>query len=113
MHKTIYFFKNKVNFKKDMKRFKLFLISLCLFSLSTPALAEFDEESYYYGYLRGYLSSTCFNYIKGHLTEEKAKKSFKASISSIDKLIQNNSYKIKLLEFADNSKNSECKKLMP
>lgn len=96
-----------------MKKFKLFLISFCLFSLSNTAKAELDNDSYYYGYLRGYLSSTCFNYKKGFLSEEKAKKSFKASISSIDKLIQNSDYKIKLLEYGDSSQTSECKKLMP
>ena len=96
-----------------MKRFKLFLISFCLLSLSNPAIAEFDDESYRYGYLRGWLSSTCFNYKKGHLTEERAKRSFKTAISLIDELIKNNAYKNKLLEYGDSPRNSECKKLMP
>ena len=96
-----------------MKIFKLFLISFCLLSLSNPAIAEFDDESYHYGYLRGWLSSTCFNYKKGHLTEERAKRSFKTAISLIDELIKNNAYKNKLLEYGDSPRNSECKKLMP
>ena len=96
-----------------MKKFKLFLISFCLFSLSNTAKAELDNDSYYYGYLRGYLSSTCFNYKKGHLTEERAKRSFKTAISLIDELVKNNAYKTKLLEYGDSPRNSECKKLMP
>ena len=96
-----------------MKRFKLFLISFCLLCISNPAIAEFDDESYHYGFLRGWLSSTCFKYKKGYLTEEIAKGSFKTAITLIDELEINNAYKIKLLEYGDSSQNSECKKLMP
>ena len=95
-----------------MKIFKLFLISFCLLSLSNPAIAEFDDESYHYGFLRGWLSSTCFNYKKGYLTKELAKGSFKTAIILIDELEINNAYKIKLLEYGDSPQNSERKKLM-
>ena len=99
--------------KRNMKKFKFFLISFCVFSLSNTAKAEFDGDSYYYGYLTGYLASTCYNYKEGFLSEEKAKNSVKASIYSIDELIQNDDYKTRLLAFGDDSLTSECKKLMP
>ena len=84
-----------------------------MFVITNSVSAKFDQDSYWYGYYKGYLASTCFNYQNGFLSYSRAKKSFKSIFSLVDDLISDLEYRNSLFSIIDSPQNKKCKKLMP
>ena len=96
-----------------MKRIRFLIFPLYIFAITNSVSAKLDQNSYWYGYAKGYLASTCYDYQKGFLSYGRAKQSFKTVFSLVDNTISNLEYRNSLLSFADNPQNKKCKQLMP
>ena len=84
-----------------------------IFVITNSVSANLDQNSYWYGYAKGYLASTCYDYQKGFLSYSRAKKSFKNIFSLVDDLISDLEYRNSLFSIADSPQNEKCKRLMP
>ena len=96
-----------------MKRIRFLIFSFYIFGITNSVSAKLDENSYWYGYAKGYLSSTCYNYQKGFLSYSRANKSFENIFSLVDDLISDLEYRNSLFSIADSPHNKKCKQLMP
>ena len=96
-----------------MKRIKFLIFPFYIFAITNSVSAKLDQNSYWYGYAKGYLASTCYDYQKGFLSYSRAKQSFKIVFSLMDNTISDLEYRNSLLSFADNPQNKKCKQLMP
>ena len=93
-----------------MKRIKFLIFPFYIFAITNSVSAKLDQNSYWYGYAKGYLASTCYNYQKGFLSYSRAKKSFKNIFSLVDDLISDSEFRHSLFSIADSPQN---KQLMP
>ena len=89
------------------------ILPFYIFAITNSVSAKLDQNSYWYGYAKGYLASTCYNYQKGFLSYSRAKKSFKNIFSVVDDLITDLEYRNSLFSIADSPENEKCKQLMP
>jgi len=96
-----------------LKRIRFLIFPFYIFAITNSVSAKLDQNSYWYGYAKGYLASTCFNYQKGFLSYSRAKKSFKNTFSLVDDLISDSNYRNSLFSITDSPQNKKCKKLMP
>ena len=96
-----------------MKKIRFLILPFYIFAITNSVSAKPDQNSYWYGYAKGYLASTCYNYQKGFLSYSRAKKSFKNIFSLVDDLISDLEYRNSLFSIADSPQNEKCKRLMP
>ena len=96
-----------------MKRIKFLIFPFYIFAITNSVSSKLDQNSYWYGYAKGYLASTCYNYQKGFLSHSRAKKSFKNIFSLVDDLISDFEYRNSLFSIVDSPQNEKCKQLMP
>ena len=96
-----------------MKRIRFLIFPFYIFAITNSVSAKLDQNSYWYGYAKGYLASTCYNYQKGFLSYSRAKTSFKNTFSLVDDLISDSNYRNSLFSITDSPQNKKCKKLMP